>query len=79
MQQMQQMQESSSRTMLLDDYDVLIQHHRQYHPSSVQSLVNEEIERYYQQRQMLAVAGAAVEAGVGERVQLGVWGAGMRG
>ena len=79
MQQMQQMQEPSSRTMLPDDCDVLIQHHRQYHPSSVQSLVNEEIERYYQQRQMLAVAGAAVEAGVGERVQLGVWGAGMRG
>ena len=78
MQQLQQMQESSSRTMLPDDYDVLIEHHRKYHPSSVQLLVNEEIDRYYHQRQMLAVAGAAVKAGVGERVQLGVWGGGMR-
>lgn len=76
---MQQIQVSSSRTMLPEDEcEVLIQHQLQYHPSSVQSLVNEEIERYYHQRQMLAVAGAAVEAGVGERVQLGVWG-GMRG
>ena len=56
------------------DGDALIRHHQQFHPSSVQSLVNEEIERYYHQRQMLTVAGTAVEAGVGERVQLGVWG-----
>lgn len=71
---------SSSQTTVLpdngvaDNGDVLIQHHQQYHPTSVQSLVKEEIEQYYRQRQMLEVAGTAVEMGVGERVQLRAWG-----